>query len=127
MGRRMVSAQDDPEGLRPDTSSERVPPREMVRIKVISMGEAGVGKSCIIKRFCEEQFVPRYISTIGVDFGVKPMQIDGTEAKVNFWDLAGAPEFSEVRNEFYKDTQGAILVYDVSKKMTFDALGAWIK
>ena len=73
------------------------------------------------------QFVPRYISTIGVDFGVKPLMIDGVEAKVNFWDLAGAPEFFDVRNEFYKDTQGAILVFDVTKKLSFDALGAWVK
>jgi GTPase SAR1 family protein len=49
------------------------------------------------------------------------------QAKVNFWDLAGAPEFFDVRNEFYKDTQGAILVFDVTKKQTFDALGAWVK
>jgi len=119
---------DDPEGLRPSVSdASRVPPREVVRIKVISMGESGVGKSCIIKRYCEEQFQTRYVSTIGVDFGVKPVDVDGVETKVNFWDLAGAPEFFEVRNEFYKDTQGAILVFDVSKKQSFDALGAWVK
>merc|ERR1712159_183453 len=118
----------DPEGLQPDVSDEdRIPPRDIVRIKVVSMGEAGVGKSCIIKRYCEEQFVSRYISTIGVDFGVKSVDVNGVETKVNFWDLAGAPEFFEVRNEFYKDTQGAILVYDVSKKVTFDALPAWVK
>merc|ERR1711988_1860462 len=109
----------DIERLRPDVDdADRVPPRECIRIKVISMGESGVGKSCIIKRYCEEQFVSRYISTIGVDFGVKNVKLNsGVEAKVNFWDLAGAAEFFEVRNEFYKDSQGAMLVYDVSKKM----------
>merc|ERR1712196_267583 len=58
---------------------------------------------------------------------IKPVNVDGVETKVNFWDLAGAPEFFEVRNEFYKDTQGAILVYDVSKKTSFVALGEWLK
>merc|ERR1719324_638950 len=115
------------ESLQWSGAEAKIPPRDLVRIKVISMGEGGVGKSCIIKRYCEEQFVTRYISTIGVDFGVKSVSVDGVEAKVNFWDLAGAPEFFEVRNEFYKDTQGAILVYDVSKKVTFDALSAWLK
>ena len=52
------------------------------------------------------QFVTRYISTIGIDFGVKAVTIDGQTVKVNFWDLSGHPEFFEVRNEFYKDTQG---------------------
>merc|ERR1711988_564690 len=118
----------DIERLRPDVDdADRVPPRECIRVKIISMGESGVGKSCIIKRYCEEQFVQRYISTIGVDFGVKNVQVDGVETKVNFWDLAGAPEFFEVRNEFYKDTQGAILVYDVTKKVSFEALGNWVK
>ncbi len=52
------------------------------------------------------QFIPKYISTIGVDFGVKPEVVNGRECKINFWDLSGHPEFFEVRNEFYKDTQG---------------------
>lgn len=48
----------------------------------------------------------RYISTIGVDYGVKPVTIGNQEVRVNFWDLSGHQEFFEVRNEFYKDTQG---------------------
>lgn len=51
----------------------------------------------------------RYISTIGVDYGVKPVLVDDVEVKVNFWDLSGHPEFFEVRNEFYKDAQGVRL------------------
>jgi DnaJ family protein C protein 27 len=56
------------------------------------------------------QFVQRYISTIGVDFGVKPVTVSGKEVKVNFWDLSGHPDFFEVRNEFYKDAQGVCIV-----------------
>ena len=81
-------------------------PKTSVRVKVTSMGEGGAGKSCLIKRYCEGKFVRRYISTIGVDYGVKPVQRKGGKTvKVNFWDLSGHPEFFEVRNEFYKDTQ----------------------
>jgi DnaJ family protein C protein 27 len=57
------------------------------RIKVISMGSGGCGKSCLIKRYCEDRFVSKYIATIGVDYGVKPVQIDGIDVRVNFWDL----------------------------------------
>lgn len=102
-------------------------PPKVVRIKVISMGNGAVGKSCVIKRYCEEKFTKRYICTIGVDFGVKPVHIDGSTVKVNFWDLSGHPEFFEVRNEFYKDTQGAILVYDVNDKKSFESLDTWMK
>lgn len=47
------------------------------RIKIISMGSGGCGKSCLIKRYCEDRFVNKYIATIGVDYGVKPIQIEG--------------------------------------------------
>lgn len=104
---------------------DKVP--SVLRIKIISMGDSGVGKSCVIKRFCEEKFVSKYISTIGIDYGVKPVQVQGEEVRVNFWDLSGLPEFLEVRNEFYKDTQGGILMFDVSSRKSFEALDAWLR
>lgn len=73
------------------------------------------------------QFVAKYISTIGVDFGVRSVVMEGKEVKVNFWDLSGHPEFFDVRNEFYKDTQGALLCFDVCNKRSFDALDKWVK
>jgi len=96
------------------------------RIKVLSMGSGGSGKSCLIKRFCEERFVSKYIATIGVDYGVKPVNIDGMDVRVNFWDLSGHQEFFEIRNEFYKDTQGIILVYDSSSRESFEELDSWL-
>jgi DnaJ family protein C protein 27 len=90
------------------------------------MGTASSGKSCLIKRYCEERFISKYISTIGVDYGVKPTTINGRDVRVNFWDMAGGDDFFEVRNEFYKDASGAILVYDVSDRKTFDDLPKWI-
>ena len=65
------------------------------RIKVLSMGSAGTGKSCLIKRYCEERFVSKYIATIGVDYGVKPVKVDQVDIRVNFWDLSGHKEFFE--------------------------------
>lgn len=98
-----------------------------LRIKIISMGDGNVGKSCVIKRYCEEQFVSKYISTIGIDYGVKPVVIDGMTVRVNFWDLSGHPEFFEVRNEFYKDTQGGLLIFDVSSRKSFESLENWLR
>ena len=102
-------------------------PTQVMRMKVISMGDAAVGKSCLIKRYCEGKFVAKHITTIGIDFGVKPTQVDGLPVHINFWDLAGGQEYFEIRNEFYKDSQGAILVYDVCSRSTFDSLDSWLQ
>lgn len=99
---------------------------DIIRVKITSMGDGGVGKSCLIKRYCEERFVSKYIATIGVDYGVKTVDVNGYEVRVNFWDLSGHPEFFDVRNEFYKDTQGAMLVFDLGSRKSFDSLENWL-
>ncbi|CAN0198149.1 unnamed protein product [Ectocarpus sp. 4 AP-2014] len=111
------------------TSRAREAPQKKlwcVRMKIISMGALGVGKSCLIKRFCEERFVSKYISTIGIDYGVKPVTVNGESVRINFWDLSGHPDFFEIRNEFYKDSQGAVLVYDVANRASFEELEQWL-
>lgn len=97
------------------------------RIKILSMGDKQTGKSCLIKRYCEGKFEPNYIGTIGIDYGVKKVYVDQTELRVNFWDLSGDEHYLDVRNEFYKDSQGVILVYDVNLRETFDRLQKWLE
>lgn len=98
------------------------------RLKMISLGESGVGKSCLIKRYCEDKFVTKHVATIGIDFGVKPVDLAGSGlVKINFFDFAGGPEYFEIRNEFYKDAQGALLVFDVASQASLDALSKWLK
>lgn len=91
------------------------------------MGNAEAGKSCIIKRYCEKRFVNKYLATIGIDYGVTKVTLKERDIKVNIFDMAGHHLFYEVRNEFYKDTQGAILVYDVSNRASFEALDYWME
>lgn len=100
--------------------------KKALRIKIISIGNCEVGKSCIIKRYCERRFVPKYLQTIGIDYGVTKISINDHEIKLNIFDMSGHMLFHEVRNEFYKDTQGAILVFDVTDKASFDALDDWL-
>lgn len=93
---------------------------------MISMGSGAAGKSCLIKRYCEDRFVSKYIATIGVDYGVKPVSLQDMDVRVNFWDLSGHPEFFEIRNEFYKDAQGCLLVFDASSRDSFDECDSWL-
>jgi len=100
--------------------------KKPLRVKIITIGNSEAGKSCIIKRYCEKRFVPKYLQTIGIDYGVTKVNIKEREIKLNIFDMSGHPIFHEVRNEFYKDTQGAILVFDVNDKSSFDSLDDWV-
>jgi len=102
-------------------------PKKSSRVKIVSMGNPETGKSCIIKRYCEKRFVAKYMATIGIDFGVTKVSVDDMELKVNIFDLSGHPVYYEVRNEFYKDTQGVLLAYDVTERDSFDSLDYWIE
>ncbi|KAI8820109.1 RJL family GTPase [Fimicolochytrium jonesii] len=97
------------------------------RIKILSMGDAGVGKSCLIKRYCEGRFIPEYVSTIGIDYGVKAITKSKEEVKVNFWDIGGAPFYHDIRTEFYKDTDGVLVVFSVTDASSFDAIPRWME
>ncbi|KEP61633.1 UNVERIFIED_CONTAM: Ras-associated protein Rap1 isoform 1 family protein [Hammondia hammondi] len=97
-----------------------------LRMKILAMGAEKTGKSCIIKRYCEGRFVVRNASTIGIDYGVKLVEVEGAQARVNFFDFSGRKEFSEIRQSFYDHTDGVLLVVDVTRRETFDELPAWI-
>ncbi|KAF4751267.1 DnaJ sub C member 27 [Perkinsus olseni] len=90
------------------------------RYKIITMGAEAVGKSCIVKRYCEGRFIKRYISTIGIDYGVKGVRYTSNSdmnngvMKINLFDMAGHDEFKDIRMEFYDNIQGGLLVYDVT-------------
>ncbi|CAE7358068.1 dnajc27 [Symbiodinium natans] len=100
-----------------------------LRVKIMSIGSATVGKSTLIKRYCENRFVQKYIPTIGIDYGVKPVKVLGHELKVNFFDTSGGDEFREIRTEFYAmgQSNAVLLVFDVTNRKSFTDLSAWLE
>ncbi|KAK8735523.1 hypothetical protein OTU49_005429 [Cherax quadricarinatus] len=100
--------------------------KHISRIRILSLGNPGVGKSCLIKRYCENRFVSKYIPTVGIDYGSTTVDVDGRKISVHFFDTSGSPLFEEVRSEFYRDMQGILLTYDVTDRSSFIALDAWL-
>ncbi|CAF1218053.1 unnamed protein product [Rotaria sp. Silwood1] len=98
----------------------------LLRLKIISLGNVNVGKSCLIKRYCEKRFVPKYMATIGIDYGVTRLRIRNYDVRMNIFDFSGHPLFYEVRNEFYRDVQGILLVFDLTNRRSFDTLDYWL-
>ena len=101
-------------------------PDYLLRLKIISLGNVGVGKSCLIKRYCEKRFVSKYMATIGIDYGVTRLRIRNYDIRMNIFDFSGHPLFYEVRNEFYRDVQGILLAFDLTNRRSFDTLDYWL-
>ncbi|XP_075156130.1 RAS oncogene family member Rab18 [Haematobia irritans] len=94
-------------------------------IKLLVIGESGVGKSSLIRRFVENKFDESHDVTIGMDFKSKVMNIDGVDYKLALWDTAGAERFRSLTPSFYRKALGAILVYDVTSRESLIKLEAW--
>jgi small GTP-binding protein len=93
--------------------------------KVVLLGESGVGKTCIIARFINNTFEENLISTTGASYAGKTMTFDefgGKSIKFEIWDTAGQEKYRSLTKIFYKDAGAAILVYDITRKESFDEL-----
>ncbi|ESO82098.1 hypothetical protein LOTGIDRAFT_237171 [Lottia gigantea] len=101
--------------------------REVITtLKILIIGESGVGKSSLLLRFTDDTFDPEQAATIGVDFKVKTLAVDGNKAKLAIWDTAGQERFRTLTPSYYRGAQGVILVYDVCSKQSFSKLDAWL-
>jgi small GTP-binding protein len=94
-------------------------------LKVCVVGDGAVGKTSLIIRYTEGHFRESYIMTVGTSFAVKELTFGDTLVRLQLWDLAGQPHFSSVRPVFYRGAAGIILVFDVTRRPTFDAIPAW--
>lgn len=95
--------------------------------KLLLIGDSGVGKTCLIIRFAEDNFNSTYISTIGIDFKVKTIEVDGKKVKLQVWDTAGQERFKTITTAYYRGAMGIILVYDITDDKSFENIQNWMK
>ena len=98
----------------------------LTNLKILIIGESGVGKSSLLLRFTDDQFDAEISATIGVDFKVKVITIDGNKVKLAIWDTAGQERFRTLTPSYYRGGQGAILVYDVTNRESFQKIEDWL-
>ncbi|XP_063224218.1 ras-related protein Rab-18-B-like isoform X1 [Bacillus rossius redtenbacheri] len=99
----------------------------LTTLKILIIGETNVGKSSLLLRFTDDSFDPAQSPTIGVDFKTKILTTDGNTVKLAIWDTAGQERFRTLTPSYYRGAQGAILVYDVTRKPTFTKLETWLE
>ncbi|KAI5452564.1 Ras- protein Rab-18 [Naganishia albida] len=98
-------------------------------LKLLLIGNSAVGKSSLLLRFTDDGFLAdeETSATIGVDFKVKQLEVDGRKYKLSIWDTAGQERFRTLTSSYYRGAQGVILVYDVSSRASFSALTSWFR
>jgi len=95
--------------------------------KYIIIGDTGVGKSCLLLQFTDKRFQPVHDLTIGVEFGARMITIDNRQVKLQIWDTAGQESFRSITRSYYRGAAGALLVYDITRRETFNHLTRWLE
>ncbi|KAL8426642.1 hypothetical protein Efla_005899 [Eimeria flavescens] len=96
-------------------------------LKLLLIGDSGVGKSSLLLRFADNKYDEQQLSTIGVDFRVRFLTVEGVRLKLAIWDTAGQERFRTLTSSYYRGAQGIILVYDVGCRDSFEHCSHWIQ
>ncbi|XP_027092706.1 ras-related protein RABA5b [Coffea eugenioides] len=94
--------------------------------KIVVIGDSAVGKSNLLSRFARDEFDHNSKATIGVEFQTQVVEVDGKEIKAQVWDTAGQERFRAVTSAYYRGAVGALIVYDISRKTTFESIKRWL-
>lgn len=95
--------------------------------KYIIIGDTGVGKSCLLLQFTDRRFTPIHDLTIGVEFGARIITVEDKQLKLQIWDTAGQESFRSITRSYYRGAAGALLVYDITRKETFEHILSWLQ
>lgn len=95
--------------------------------KLIIIGDSGIGKSCLLNRFADDTYTDAHISTIGVDFKIRTLEVDCKILKLQIWDTAGQERFRTITSSYYRGAHGIMLVFDITNPESFDNLNQWLK
>lgn len=98
-----------------------------ILFRVIIIGDTGVGKSCFLLRFSDNNFKEQYDVTIGVEFGSKTISVANKAIKLQIWDTAGQENFRSITRSFYRRADAVLLMYDISNKRSFNNLNDWVR
>merc|ERR1711939_308182 len=96
-------------------------------IKLLLIGDSGVGKSCLLCRYADDVFNSNFIATIGIDFKVRTIELDGKKIKLQIWDTAGQERFRTITQAYYRGAMGILLVYDVTDDKSFNNVRTWMR
>ena len=98
-----------------------------VKYKIMVLGESKVGKTSLIKRYTKDQFGGVYLTTVGMDFQDKIIEIEDKKVRLQVWDTAGQERFRNVTKSYFQSSQGLLVVYDITDKESFEKINFWME
>uniref|UniRef100_A0A7S1G9L4 Ras-related protein Rab-1 n=1 Tax=Bicosoecida sp. CB-2014 TaxID=1486930 RepID=A0A7S1G9L4_9STRA len=98
-----------------------------LQIKLLTIGDSGVGKTCLLLRYANASFSPTFITTIGIDFKIKTIDLGGKRVKLQIWDTAGQERFRTITTSYFRGAQGILLVYDITDRGSFENINNWVR
>ena len=97
-----------------------------IMFKVVVVGDSFVGKTNIMSKYLKDEFHEDSKATVGVEFGSKQFTIEGHEIKAQIWDTAGQERYKAITSAYYKGAKGAFVVYDITRKSSFESIDKWV-
>jgi len=94
--------------------------------KLLLIGNSSVGKSSLLFRFVENTWDENFVPTIGVDFKLKTLEVNGKKVKLQIWDTAGQERFKNITASYYRGGNGVLVVYDITDRESFENLNSWL-
>jgi Ras-related protein Rab-8A len=99
---------------------------DLVQLKLLLIGDSAVGKTSLLLRYVDDKFSPSFVATIGIDFKVKRIQIDGADVRLQLWDTAGQERFRTITTSYFRGAHGILVVFDMSMRASFTSVANWV-
>jgi small GTP-binding protein len=122
----MVDSSAQPSGLPTENGKDQSGKNTEVTFKVLMIGDSSVGKTASLARFAEDTFPHSFISTVGIDYKQRVLDVDGVKVRLSIWDTAGQERFRTLTNAYYRGAHGVVIMYDITNRSSFLNVPGWI-
>ena len=99
---------------------------EEINLKILLIGDSSVGKTSILLKYIEDKFAENYVSTIGIEYKIKSLIINGKKVLLRIWDTSGQERYRSITQNFYRNANGILFIFDITNKETFDNIKNWL-
>uniref|UniRef100_A0A8C5DVK6 Ras and EF-hand domain-containing protein homolog n=1 Tax=Gouania willdenowi TaxID=441366 RepID=A0A8C5DVK6_GOUWI len=121
-----ISPRVQPVGKETTINEEGAPSVPDRLFKIVLVGNSSVGKTCILRRFCDDCFHSSISATVGIDYSVKTLTVDNSQVALQLWDTAGQERYRSITKQFFRKADGVVVVYDITADQTFTAVRQWL-